>query len=121
MINNNIFKYSILATIVAFSASGCISNIQTCTNKHTKAGFFCHQGYNFGPNRTEAYKSGVRDGCRTANGTFTKNYSFSSTSKEYVAGWRSGRATCKLILPENAQEGTMRTEYQQSIDEAIPQ
>jgi hypothetical protein len=46
-----------------------------------------------------------------------KNYALSGSSPEYVKGWDRGRATCKLILPKEAEAGTMRTQYQQSIDE----
>lgn len=35
----------------------------------------------------------------------------------YIKGWELGRATCKLVIPDEAAEGTMRTQYQQSIDE----
>jgi len=80
-------------------------------------GYFCHQGYNFGKKLGVAYRQGVKDGCRTANGYFTKNYGLSGSNEAYIKGWDKGRATCKLMIPDEAQSGTMRTAYQQSIDE----
>jgi len=59
----------------------------------------------------------VKHGCSTANGFFVKNYHLSKTVPDYRKGWNQGRATCKLILPKEAETGTMRTQYQQSIDE----
>jgi len=96
---------------------GCAPTAGSCMNGAAEAGYFCYQGYNFGQHRSRLYRLGVRHGCRTANGRFTKNYRLSGSSLEYLHGWESGRATCKLIPPPEADPGTMRTQYQQSIDE----
>ncbi len=101
-----------------FLLSGCAgTSVSRCSSTAEARGYFCLQGYNFGRNLGHTYKQGVRDGCRTANGHFIKNYLLSGTSESYVKGWNTGRATCKLIIPAEAAPGTMRTQYQQSIDE----
>lgn len=112
--NHKAIKYLGIITILTFS--GCVSSTPKCVGNIGTSGYFCYQGYNFGKEKTPNYKKGVRDGCRTANGTFTKNYNLSSTYPDYIKGWNKGRATCKLIVPESADPYTMRTEYQQSID-----
>jgi len=110
-------KHILWGTATVFSLlfiGGCTSSTARC---YGDTGSFCYQGYDFGPNRTAKYKLGVKHGCTTANGHFVKLYKFSRSSTEYLKGWDKGRATCKLIIPESAQPGTMRTQYQQSIDE----
>jgi len=46
-----------------------------------------------------------------------KNYTLAKQVPAYVKGWDRGRATCKLHIPKEADPDTMRTQYQQSIDE----
>ena len=98
--------------------NGCVgTSVSKCSSTAPSRGYFCYQGYNFGKNLDSLYRQGVRDGCHTANGNFTKNYALSGSSESYLKGWGKGRATCKIIVPDEAQPGTMRTQYQQSIDE----
>jgi len=80
-----------------------------------KAGYFCHKGHNFGRNVTPAYKKGVKDGCRTGEGYFRRDYTLSTSSADYRSGWDAGRAACPLITPDEAKAG-LRTQYQQSLD-----
>ncbi len=115
--HNRLIKYIYMTFAALLLFSGCVSITPKCSNATSAQGYFCYQGYNFGKDTTSLYREGVKDGCRTANGTFTKNYSLSGSSDEYVKGWEKGRAACKLIIPDEAKPGTMRTEYQQSIDE----
>ncbi len=101
-----------------FVMNGCSStSISRCSTTAASRGYFCYQGYNFGRALTSLHKQGIKDGCRTANGYFTKNYTLSQSSDDYIKGWDKGRATCKLIPPQEADPGTIRTQYQQSIDE----
>ena len=110
--------YTLILFISAlFLLEGCAPSAVGCRSGAANAGYYCYQGYNFGEHRSRLYKLGVRHGCRTANGHFTKNYGLSRSSQEYLHGWERGRATCKLIPPAEADRGTMRTQYQQSIDE----
>ena len=69
--------------------------------------FFCYNHINFGKSRGKDYEAGIKDGCKTGEGTFTKDYSMSSSSKDYYDGWILGRSKCKQILPN---EGTIQDE-----------
>jgi hypothetical protein len=107
----------ILGTLVAVLFSACTTPTSRCSESASTQGYFCYQGYNFGKRLSGEYKLGVKHGCTTAQGHFVKQYTLSGTSESYKNGWEKGRATCKLIPPEEASSGTMRTQYQQSIDE----
>jgi hypothetical protein len=96
--------------------TGCIPSGGRCFSYMPQAGYYCYKGHNFGQHRTEAFKKGVRDGCRTGEGFFRRDYALSARSIEYREGWDQGRAYCKLIIPDEAKPG-MRTQYQQAIDE----
>ena len=116
--NKHSVKLLCLLGSTLFLFNGCVgTSVSRCSSTAPSRGYFCYQGYNFGRDLSVPYKQGVKDGCRTANGHFSKNYRLSANTKSYVKGWDKGRATCKLILPAEAQSGTMRTQYQQSIDE----
>ena len=103
-------------TVVAFSLSGCIPSGGRCFPYMQKAGYFCYKAHNFGKDVSGNYKQGVKDGCRTGEGHFRRDYSLSASSEDYRKGWDAGRAFCKLIIPEVAKPG-MRTQYQQALDE----
>jgi len=112
-----LINYSTIAIAAVFGISGCGGiSPNICSAKSAQAGYYCYQGHNFGKDRSAQYKEGVRDGCHTANGRFHKNYSLSKSSIDYAQGWDAGRATCKLIVPEDARPHIMRTQYQQDID-----
>ncbi len=101
-----------------FLLDGCTGiSVSRCSSTAPSRGYFCYQGYNFGRVLSTSHKQGIKDGCHTANGHFSKNYTLSAHSPDYTKGWDRGRATCKLIPPAEAEVGTMRTQYQQSIDE----
>ncbi len=101
---------------LAWTLSGCVPSRGRCFPYMEKAGYFCYKEHNFGRNVSPAYKQGVKDGCRTGEGYFRRDYSLSARSEDYRKGWDAGRAECKLIIPEEAKPG-MRTQYQQAIDE----
>ena len=69
-------------------------------------GMYCFKNINFGPSKGRAFEQGVRDGCRTREGTFTKDYS-RSRNKLYQEGWQLGMSRCKQQLPN---EGTIQDE-----------
>lgn len=103
-------KHSIKLILVGFSLiiMGCSSDsedlsLDLCKQK----GYFCYKNINFGKSRGSDYEKGIRDGCKTGEGTFTKDYSLSSTSKDYFDGWILGRSKCKQVLPN---EGTQQAE-----------
>ena len=96
--------------------------ITSCANNNLQPGqctegMYCYKNINFGKSRGSSYEKGIRDGCRTGEGRFTKDYYASSTDKSYYDGWILGRSKCKQILPNEgtrlAQEKSrQRAEYQ---------
>ena len=56
---------------------------------------FIYKGHNFGENRDANYKQGVKDGCRTADGRYTKNHALFGGESDYRTGWEHGRLHCK--------------------------
>ena len=110
-----IFKFSTLLT-VAVMVIGCASSNRASLGECQK-GMYCFKGINFGVSRGSDYEKGIRDGCRTGEGTFTKDYSMSSSSKNYFDGWILGRSKCKQILPnegtrQEEENSKKRAEYQ---------
>jgi len=55
---------------------------------------YTYQGIDFGTDRNEAFKHGVRDGCATAAGTYTKDHTLFRSSGDYKVGWEDGRLKC---------------------------
>ena len=92
--------------IATFTIIGCSNNSEVSPG-NCPEGFFCYKNINFGKSRGSHFEQGIKDGCRTGEGTFTKDYSLSSTSKDYFDGWILGRSKCKQILPN---EGTKQAE-----------
>ena len=56
---------------------------------------FIYNGHNFGDNRNAEFKQGVRDGCKTSTGAYTKNHALFNTNNAYHTGWEDGRMNCK--------------------------
>jgi len=56
---------------------------------------FIYEGHNFGPNRNDIYKQGVKDGCSTSDGDYRKDHTLFQTSLDYHDGWEHGRLHCK--------------------------
>ena len=71
---------------------GCSSKIPA-----NKGGYYYNHIY-FGSHLTKSYKRGVRDGCSTAKGKYTKSHWFFQNKKEYVDGWFMGRNKCRGLL-----------------------
>ena len=113
--HRHLLFYLVSTTTLLLTLNGCTPSLGRCFPYMEKAGYFCYRSHNFGRNVSEAYKQGVRDGCRTGEGYFRRDYALSSTSADYREGWDKGRAFCPLIVPDEAKPG-MRTQYQQAID-----
>jgi hypothetical protein len=114
-IGRGVFVLGTMA-VSLFLLSGCIPSHNRCFKGAASRGYYCYKNYNFGQNLSSNYKKGIRDGCKTGEGHFVRDYSLSSASADYKVGWDVGRAHCKLITPEDAKPG-MRTQYQQDIDQ----
>ena len=56
---------------------------------------YIHKGVNFGSGRDASFKHGVRDGCRTSDGDYTKNHTLFNNNESYKVGWEDGRLQCK--------------------------
>ncbi len=123
-----IFKASLIVAI-GMVILGC-RNQNNLQPLPCQKGMYCYKNINFGKSRGSSYEKGIRDGCKTGEGTFTKDYYLSSTNKNYYDGWILGRSKCHQILPN---EGTLleqenskrRAEYQikklKMEQEMIPQ
>ena len=56
---------------------------------------YIYNGINFGSDRDESFKHGVRDACKTADGDYTKDHNLFKTNESYRIGWEDGRLQCK--------------------------
>ena len=113
---NKRVKVSIFSLISILFISGCANRGQIIQQGCQK-GMYCYKNINFGVSRGKTYEKGIRDGCKTGEGRFTKNYYLSSRDKNYFDGWILGRSKCKQILPNEGtilaeQKSRQRAEYQ---------
>ena len=81
-LNKTIFTAGLLALVLAFTA--CSSNSGPAPYKPLDLS-----------NKTESFKSGVHDGCATADGDYTKNHDAFNNDIEYHEGWFAGRRNCE--------------------------
>jgi len=105
---------SILLTTSTLIIASCSGNSPTPSCAKDA---YCYKNINFGKSRGSSYEHGIRDGCRTGEGEFTKDYSSSSSDKNYYDGWILGRSKCKQILPNEGtkleeEKSRQRAEYQ---------
>jgi hypothetical protein len=93
--NNMNFKKGTLLVIAATAAiflSGCVSSESSIAPSGDD---FIYRGHDFGPDRDAGYRQGVKDGCRTTDGDYTKNHAAYKTEESYHMGWEHGRLHCK--------------------------
>jgi len=75
-----------------------------CASTHTPSaqleylGGYTYSGITFGKNLSQLYKRGVRDGCQTAKGYYTKSHRLFNDEVDYYRGWFSGRRRCRNLL-----------------------
>ena len=92
------FKYTLITLVSAaiLNLTGCGNSIpQLSGDIPVSSADFVYNGHNFGPNRTETYRSGVIDGCKTSNGDYTKDHTRFKSDIHYHDGWEHGRLHCK--------------------------
>jgi len=58
-----------------------------------EGGFYYHKIY-FGKNIQKEIKQGIKDGCKTAQGEYTKSHTLFNENKNYQKGWFIGRSRC---------------------------
>ncbi len=80
---------------VVLLLSGCASTGRYCDPSDERNGAVCYDGINFGKNADPLYRSGVRDGCETGKGYYSKNYGQYRSSEAYRLGWDRGRTLCR--------------------------
>lgn len=85
MIKNVILKGAVFSGLMMLSA---------CTSP-TPANGYMYEGINFGADRDDSFKKGVRDACKTANGYYTKDHALFNANESYRIGWEDGRLKCK--------------------------
>lgn len=52
----------------------------------------------FGINLSSDYQKGIRDGCTTAKGNYTKSHRLFNNNHDYNNGWFLGRNKCRHLL-----------------------
>jgi len=107
---------SFLGVISSLVIVGC-GNSKNLTPQNCQKNMYCYKSINFGVSRGSSWEKGIRDGCRTGEGYFTKDYYASSSDKNYYDGWILGRSKCKQKLPNEGtrlaeQKSRQRAEYQ---------
>jgi len=84
-----------ISALLASGLAGCASSAPHCTPSSVRKGYFCYGGINFGKVEDPLYKQGIRDGCQTGKGNFSKDYRLSRNSELYRQGWIRGRTLCR--------------------------
>ena len=54
----------------------------------------CSQEPTFNPSNKHIYNQGYKDGCKTANGNYTKKHKLFQNNLDYHEGWFGGRKEC---------------------------
>jgi len=83
-----------------FSALLLVSACTTGKKANTKGGYL-HSGIYFGLNLSNIYKEGIKDGCKTSKGAYTKSHYLFKKKAEYADGWFIGRNKCLHLLKIN--------------------
>ncbi len=91
------FQMAFIAATLGILLAGCASN-QQGPAKQPYLGGYTYSGVSFGKNLSENYKRGVRDGCETAKGYYTKSHELFNTENDYYRGWFAGRHRCRHLL-----------------------
>jgi hypothetical protein len=95
---NNIMNVTVKTSLLVGTIllTGCTSSAPAPKKQDFPAspGAFVYEGRNFGTNRNDTYKQGVRDGCDTSQGVYTKNHALFNSNGSYHTGWEHGRIHC---------------------------
>ena len=86
--------YTLLITAATLLLlSGCGNNRSLPYKKE-----YTYHGIYFGKHLSSAFKDGIRDGCETSRGIYTKSHQRFNTDIEYYYGWFRGRNKCRHLL-----------------------
>ncbi|MDQ7046385.1 MAG: hypothetical protein Q9M39_01680 [Sulfurovum sp.] len=80
----------VAATAVVGAAVVVASNSD---GSHT--GDYYHHDHNYGENRNYSYRRGVRDGCDSAKGRWSKDHDRFRHDNNYKEGWKAGHRRCR--------------------------
>jgi hypothetical protein len=84
------------AVMIGGAVGGCTSSsLAQMESLPVSGNDYIYRGINFGPERNEAFKTGVMDACRTADGDYTKDHERFENDISYRSGWEDGRLQCK--------------------------
>ena len=83
----------LLATML--TATGLLLSACTSSALPPLGEAYIYNGINFGSDRDASFKHGVRDGCKTSDGDYTKDHNLFNNSESYKVGWEGGRLQCK--------------------------
>ncbi len=83
-----------LLSISAILVSGLLFTACTSSTPSLENAYI-YNGINFGSDRDESFKHGVKDACHTADGDYTKNHELFNNNESYRIGWEDGRLQCK--------------------------
>jgi major membrane immunogen (membrane-anchored lipoprotein) len=91
------YTYIVIANIIVVGLllSSCSSKHHAASKRHISKNDYVYNDINFGPNRDEDFKKGVRDGCKTTAGDYTKNSERFKNNQSYRVGWADGRMKCE--------------------------
>ena len=73
--------------------SGCYSN-----GSHRYQEGYVYHGIYFDKGLSSHAKRGIRDGCETSRGVYTKSHRLFNNSNDYYNGWFMGRNRCRGLL-----------------------
>ena len=80
-----------------FLTGGVLLLFSACRSDHKYdyRNGYTHSGIYFGKNFSSLYKQGIRDGCTTAKGNYTKSHRLFNQKTDYHEGWFLGRNKCR--------------------------
>ncbi|MCF6243970.1 MAG: hypothetical protein L3J43_02920 [Sulfurovum sp.] len=91
-------KYTVIhKTLILTSALILVSG---CMKRELPAdkGGFTYSGIYFGAHFPGVFKKGIKDGCQTSKGVYTKSHWSFKNRQKYADGWFLGRSKCKDLL-----------------------
>jgi hypothetical protein len=90
------FKLTLFFSALVLLISGCHSK-----KPAKKREVYTYRKISFGKHLSSAYKHGIRDGCETSRGIYTKSHRLFNNNIDYYNGWFSGRNRCRHLLKIN--------------------
>ena len=91
------FKTSGLTIVISAGILACLSGCSATQAPVSKGGYY-NSGIYFGRNLAPAYKKGIKAGCQSAKGNYSKNHYLFKNNNEYNNGWFIGRNRCNDLI-----------------------